>query len=304
MNHVTEAGQILDAQASRTNQAPPSASAAGGNATPAAATIAPKEVDVSSKLAVLMERERQAVNREKMARAQEEKLKDRITKVDKYESAKTDPKAFWEVVKDLGWDYDKITQSQLQDGQVPPSVEIQQLRSELAEMREQQKQDKDLEVEEQKKRVGDAETRAVTEFKSEITEYLKSNEARYELISFEEADGLVFEIIDEHYSRTIDPDTGVGKVMSIAEAADKVEKHLEEKYIKAKEKSKVKAFWGAIPKPIQQQLEKQKTSQPPKTLTNNLSARVSEKTTRPPEDKRIAAIVEEHVNKMRSQYAG
>lgn len=294
---MTEAGQILDAQAPPPAQTQAQATITTGSVSPPK----PGEEQVSPKLAVLMERERQAVNRERMAKAQEEKLRDRLKRIEEFDAVKADPK---KALDFLGLSYDQLTESILKDGQVPPSVEIQRLREELEEHKAQLKSQKDREAEDQKKRVGEAETRAVSEFKTEINEYLKSNEARYELISFEEANELVFEVIDEHYNRTIDLETGVGKVMSIAEAADKVEKHLEEKYIKAKEKNKVKAFWGAIPRPIQAQLEKQKTSQPPKTLTNNLSARISEKTTRPPEDKRIAAIVEEHVQKMRSQYTG
>lgn len=299
----TEAGQILDSQAPAPAQTPAAPTAAGPQ------PVAPKEESISPKLAVLMERERQALNRERMAKAQEEKLKDKLLRVERYESARTDPKAFWEVIKDLGWDYDKITQSQLQDGQVPPAVEIQNLRSELEQLRTQLKQEKDLEAEEQKKRLGEQETRAVSDFKSEISEYLKSNEARYELIAFEEAHDLVFEVIDEHYNRTIDPETGVGKVLPIAEAADKVEKHLEDKYLRAKEKNKVKAFWGALPKPIKEQLEKQELgaqprSQPPKTLTNNMGPKISERPQRPPEEKRIQQIVADYMAKRNSQYAG
>lgn len=301
---TTEAGQILD----KSQPTLPVASAAPKEPTPQGGQpAAPKEEPIASKLSVLMERERQALNRERMAKSQEEKLKERLKKIEEFEAVKTDPKKALEF---LGMSYDQLTESILKDGQIPPSVEIQNLRGEIEQLRAQLKQEKDQEVEEQKKRVGEAETRAVSDFKSEINEYLKSNAARYELIEFEEANELVFDVIDEHYNRTVDPETGVGKVMSIAEASDMVEKHLEEKYLKAKEKNKVKAFWGTIPKPIQEQLQKQELgtqrfqSQPPKTLTNNLGPKVTERPTRLPEDKRIQAIVAEHMAKMRNQFAG
>ena len=286
-----EAGQILD----QSQPAPPTIPAQ-----PAVQPQAPKEEAVSPKLAVLMERERQALNRERMAKSQEEKLRDRLLKVEQFESVKTDPKKALEF---LGLSYDQLTQSILKDGEVPPSVEIQRLREEVEQYKAQVKQKWDQEAEEKKKQVEHAESKAVTDFKSEINDHLKSNSERYELIAFEEANDLVFEVIDEHYNRTVNPETGVGQVLAISEAADKVEKFLEEKYVRAKEKNKVKAFWANVPKNVQDQLKKQETSQPPKTLTNNLGPRVSEKSTRLPEDKRIQSILQEHMAKMRSQYA-
>jgi hypothetical protein len=292
----TEAGQILD-QLSSTHPT----GGASTEAQPSPTIQKAAEEPIASKLSILMERERQAVTRERMAKSQEEKLRERLKKIEEFESIKTDPKKALEA---LGLSYDQLTETFLKDGQVPPSVEIGRLRQELEEHKAQLRQQKDLELETQRKRVGEAETKAVTDFKSEISEYLKSNEQRYELIAFEEATDLVFDVIDEHYNRTIDPQTGVGKVMSIAEAADKTEEHFEKKYLLAKEKNKVKAFWANVPKNIQEQIKKQEFQrQPPKTLTNNMGPKVSEKSQRLPEDKRIQQIVAEQMAKMRSQFA-
>jgi len=293
---TTEAGQILDKADSIV---PTPTGVANKDVQPLPST--PKEEPISPKLAVLMERERQALNREKMAKTQEEKLRERLQKVEQFESVKKDPKKALEF---LGLSYDELTQSILKDGEIPPSVEIKGLRDEIDQLKEQLKLKAQTEAEEQQKKVSEQETRAVSEFKSEINDYLKSNAQRYELIDFEQANELVYEVIDEHYNRTIDQTTGVGKVMPIQEAADRVEEYLEKKYLAAKEKNKVKAFWSNMPKGLQDQLKKQEVSQPLKTLTNNLGPRVSQKVDRPPEDKRIEKIVQEHMAKMRSQFAG
>lgn len=297
---MSEAGQILDASKTTTDPAT--------TVTTSQAPIVPKEEPISGKLSVLMERERQALNRERMAKAQEEKLRDVLEFREKIEGYKKDPTKVEDLLKELGWDYDKLTQAKLSDGQVPPSVEIQKLRDEIDSLKGQLKQDKDLEVEARKNHILHAENKAVSDFKSEIGEYLKGQADRYELIDFEGAHDLVYDVIDEHYNRTIDQATGVGKIMSIAEASDKVEEHLEKKYLSAKEKNKVKAFWSNMPKPIQQHVEKQRLedkpqSQPPKTLTNNMGPRTPQKVARPPEDQRIRQIVAEQVAKMRNQYA-
>jgi len=276
---LTEAGQILD----------------GGNPQPVAAEPeapslqAKTEESVSPKLQVLMERERQALNRERMAKSQEEKLQEKLKKLEEFESIKTNPKKALEV---LGLSYDQLTESILKDGEIPPGVEIQRLRAELEEHKAQLRQEKEQALEHQKKQVSQQEEKAVSEFKTEINEYVRSNANRYELIDFENAHELIFDVIEEHYSRTINPETGVGKVMSIADAADKVEEHLEKKYLAAKDKNKIKAFWNTIPKPMQEQLaKKQETSQPPKTLTNNLGPKTQKQSTRPPEGERIAQIL-------------
>lgn len=267
-------------------------------------TSQPKEEQISSKLAVLMERERHALTREQIAKSQEEKLSQQLKMVEEFESLKKDPTKVNDLLGKLGWDYDKLTQSRLTDGEVPPTILINQLRDELHQVKEQLKQKEDLQIEADKKRVNENEVKAIGSFKSEINEYLKSNSARYELIDFESAHELVFDVIDEQYNRTIDPNTGIGKVMTIQEAADKVESHLEKKYLAAKDKNKVKAFWSNMPKGIADQFKKQEAVRKPNTstLTNNLGPQISEKSSRMPEDKRIQAIVSEHMAKMRSQY--
>ena len=288
---MSEAGQILDQNAPK----------APIETKEAQTQEVKKEEPIASKLSILMQRESQALNRERMAKAQEERLKERLSKIEEFESIKTDPK---KALDFLGLSYDQLTQSILKDGEIPPSVEIQRLRDELEQYKTQQKNQKDEDVEIRKKQVLEAESKAVGDFKTEINDYLKNNTNRYELIDFEGAQDLVFDVIDEHYNRTVDAETRVGKIMSIQEAADKVEGHLEKKYLAAKEKNKVKAFWLNMPKQIQDQIKKQEVSQPPKTLTNNLGPVVSQKVTRPSEESRIQKIVADHMAKMRQQYAG
>lgn len=289
-----EAGQILDADKQGVK---PDPSITGGTG--------PVEEKLSPKLSVLMERERQAVNRERMAKAQEDKTREALLKIEAFENLKKDRSKVEDVLKEMGWDYDKLTQARLQDGAVPPGVEIQQLRDEIVKLKDQLQAEKNQEAEKLKKQAQDSETQAVQSFKSEISEYLKGNAERYDLIDFEGAHDLVYDVVEEHYNRTINPETQIGEVMSIADACDRVEKHLEQKYQKARERNKVKALWNTIPKPIQEQLEKQKiNSQPPKTLTNNLGPKISEKTSRLPEDQRVSRIVAEFEAKRRNQYAG
>lgn len=279
---MSEAGQILDQQ---TPQVPTNPIMGGANTDvqPPPAQKEPQKEALSPKLAVLIEREKQALSRERMAKAQEEKLREQLKKIQEFEQVKTDPK---KALETLGLSYDQLTQTILKDGEVPPQVEIQRLREELEQYKAQIKQEKDQELEARKKQVNEQEQKAVTDYKQEIHQFLKDNSARYELIDFENAQDLVFEVIDEHYNRTMNTETGVGQIMSIAEASDKVEEHLEKKYLAAKEKNKVKAFWGAIPKPVQTKIEKQAflSQKPPQTLSNNLTPGMQKKAPPPRSD--------------------
>lgn len=241
---------------------------------------------VSSKIELLIRREQQALARERQAKERETQLEARFkelesekAKITEFESVKKDPKKALGI---LGLTYDEITQAHLNDGELPPQVEIKRLREELEAYKANQSKEKDFEKEKalefSKKQAEAQEQKAIGEFKGEIGQYLSDNSARYEYISFEDEQDLVFAVIDENYNRTLDAETGIGKVMSIKEAADKVEEFLEKKYIKAKELNKTKALWGAIPKETQKQIAKQENvpqKPPPRTLTNQLSASAS-----------------------------
>lgn len=290
----TEADAILD---SSTNQTP-SVDTKVGVATDGAP---PKQAEdrVSSKLEILIRREQAALERERFAKMREAELEEKLGRIKSFEEAKTNPSKALEM---LGLNYDQLTQYMLKDGETPPQVEIERLRKELEQIKNGFKEEKDKELERQKEMQAHQERQAVDGFKQEIGEYIKENKDRYELTNYEEAADLVFDVIDKHYQRTTDPETGKGKIMPIAEACDKVEAHFEKKYAESRGLNKVKTMWESLPKETQKQLLKQVNkpeqakSQPPKTLTNTLSAQVSSRPVRLPEDQRIAKILADFRN--------
>lgn len=254
----------------------------------------PANEKVSSKLEVLIRREQAALSRERQAKQREADLEarmkaisDKEAKYNEFETIKKDPK---KALNLLGLSYDEITQAHLNDGELPPQIEIKKLREEIEAYKAAQKEEKNHEKERAldsaKKQAEAQESKAIEAFKGEINTYLTDNAARYELINHESEMGLVYDVIDEHYNRTlaqaqqkfeegeISEDQVVGKVMLIKEAADKVEEHLEKKYHKARELNKIKALWGVVPKDAKQEIVKEakKTQLPPRTLTNQLSA--------------------------------
>lgn len=236
------------------------------NTTPAEAKPDDK---LASRLEVMIKREQQARAREDSAKAYEAKIQDKLKLIEEFELAKGgNAKKALEL---LGLNYDQLSQAILRDGELPPEVGLKKLEDKLNSFEKNQEQARLNQEEDNKKRAQEQEAKAISDFKTEITQYLSDNKTRYELIDFEGQQELVFEVVDEHYNRTLNSETGVGKVMSISEAADKVEEFLEKKYDKAKQVNKIKTLWGSIPKSVQVEMQKPQSSRP-KTLTNTLSA--------------------------------
>lgn len=293
---MTEAAQILE-QTKPAADIPKQDMGEAPKEGTAPATNQPGE-KLSSKLDILMRREAQLLARDRAIKEKEtefeSKYSSKVKRLEEFDTVKTDPKKALEY---LGLTYDELTQSLLKDGEVPPSVEIRKLKEELESLKKNTKDQFDSEHqlrEKELKRQQEAKEQEVTtSFKSEIKQYVEDNKTRYELIGFESGQDLVFEVIEEHYNRTIDPETGSGKVMPIAEAADKVEQYLEEKYYKSRELSKVKTLWGSLPKATQEKVIKQELakSQPPKTLTNNLSATSTPRKTPLNDEERIQKAI-------------
>lgn len=287
---MINASQVLDQTAPKAEGIVPTPQASGqapqGQA-PAQVPEAQKDDRVASRLEILMKREQQALARERAAKDEETKLQERLKKLEEFDQLKTNPKKALEA---LGLSYDQLTQSILKDGEIPPEVQIKRIEEKFDAFKTEQQKQEEQRIEQMKQAAKAQEERATKEFKGEISQFLKDNTSKYELISFEGyGEDDIYDVIDEHYSRTlkdaqrqfelgeIDETRVIGKIMSITEACDKVEQFLEQKYSKGREVSKIKSLWSAVPKGfINQAVEQAKQQQTPvkkqQTLTNQLSA--------------------------------
>lgn len=281
--------QILDA----TPVTPP----AGEPTTPVTTPETKPDDRMSGKLEILIRREQQALMKERQVKDLESSIQEKLKLIERFEEAKKGNSKI--ALELLGMDYNQLSESILKDGSIPAEVGMKKLEDEILGLKRERESDLERQANDKKQLQAQAETQAIGTFKTEINTYLSDNKERYELIDFEAQQDLVFGIIDEHYTRTLDQVTGIGKVMSIKEAADKVEEYLEKKYDKAKQVAKVKTLWGAIPKGAQESLAKQFTqkSTTPKTLTNEMSATPQSRPIRPPEDQRVKGILAEFLAK-------
>lgn len=265
------------------------------------ATPPVKDERVSNKLQVLVQREKQALEKEQRAKQREAEIElkykaltDRESKIEQFESLKsTDPMKALEL---LGLSYQDLTNTALNDGAVTPEIQVRKVEEKLDSYLKSQEAAERERAEAAQKQAKQNEERVITDFKKDISTFIDADPKQYELIKFEGMEEFIYLTIDEHYNRTVDPQTGIGKIMSIKEAADKVEAMLEKKYNDARKLTKFN-----IPNPTPkvaieadkgQRITFQERPRVARTLTNQLSATPQQPRTRPlTDDQRIQKAI-------------
>jgi hypothetical protein len=205
-------------------------SVSGEGAVPIPAEPTKPTEDFSEKFAALS-REQKKIWEEK------QKLKAIQAEVDAYkkkqELKKQNPYAF---LKEEGLSLNEILEMAAKDGE-PPSAEdrIAQLEAKLeAKFKEQQ----DREEKEKQSR----EQEAVDKFRQNLETHIKGKADDYELINAQNAFGIVFEVIAQHYDKTLQ-ETGTAEIMDMDKAAQAVETHLFNELQKLKGLKKVSGLF-------------------------------------------------------------
>lgn len=170
---------------------------------------------------------------------------------------------------ELGLGYDELTNLALNDGKLSTEMQMKLMREEL----ETGYQSKIQELEEKldSKWKQDEESKyeqTVTGFKNEINQFVDSDPEAYELIAANNANDLIYEVIEEQYNET-------GNILEMKDAADAVEAYLydeAQKLLKLKKLS-VRQEASGEQKPNEQ-------AQPSTTLSNAHSAQALNETDR------------------------
>lgn len=228
--------------------------------------------DMSAKFAALAKKEKIARMAHAQAKQKEQTLAER-------ERAIAERERLWdeefkqsplEAIKKRGYSYEDLTKAALNDGKFDPEVEVRGVKSELQKFKEEQvekeKRAKEEALEAQKRQ----EEQTVNTFKSNIKATIEKNKEKYELTSLYEADGMVFETIEEHFRQTTAE--GSPKVLSIDEACELVEKYLESELDRAASTSKkFQSKYQAIKAKEDAAAQKQSSGKTTTTLTNESS---------------------------------
>lgn len=274
--------------------------------TPATQTVDPKAAPatpaatekIAPSLSILVQREKKALELERKAKVREQEYATRSQSLAEREAKLKEFEELWEknplkAIEARGSSYKALTELAMNDGNVPVEHEVKKLKDELDAIRKSQEDGVRQQAEGAKRQAEADEAKVIENFKGEISKYLEENAKKYELTIFDGKQDLVYEVIDEHFTRTFDQETGRGEILSKDAAADKVEKWLREtKYAKAPELEFFKSTLSPQqPKPeVKQELKF--SPKPSRTLTNQLSATPAPARTRPmTDDERVAKAI-------------
>ena len=218
--------------------------------------------------------------KEKEVRAREAEYEQRIAELEQRFAAKEpqkEPEIPFDVrlrqnplkaLESVGLSYDKLTELALNDGKLTPDMQMKLMREELETDYKSKFEDLENRLVEKEKGLEEQRYEDIKlGFQNEIESFVNSNGEEYELIKANDANDVVYEVIEEHYNET-------GKILDIKEAAEAVESYLEEEATKLLQLSKVRSKFN----PGNNEQEPQRQSQV--TLSNAHSAQANERVAR------------------------
>lgn len=181
----------------------------------------PREQE-SKRFAILAKKEKGIQAKVQEIKLKEESINQKLTAVENFEKFKREVKNNpMLALEELGITYNQITDYVLQ-GKMPNKAELEynELREEIKALRSERDERDKRAADEAKKAATVNVQQTISDFKSEIGDYIKSNVDRFELVNQYGATNLVYSTVDEHFQKE-------KRLLSIEEAAELTEKFLE-----------------------------------------------------------------------------
>lgn len=184
---------------------------------------APVDDNMTARFAALSRKEREV--REAAERASETESKYKEYQ-DLEAMAKTDPMA---ILRKYGVDLDSVIQASLgiEKPEPTPEEQIKALRDEIAAERQKTIDDAEAAKKAEEEALQASIDEAILKHQNSITDHLSQNTEKYELITLQGAQDLVWEVTEAWY------DANDGEILTPEVAADKVEDYLSEQVKKA-----------------------------------------------------------------------
>jgi len=238
-----------------TSEAPPPEAAPVLEAAPVAPAPVVEEDSFAKRFAALARKEK------KMRQETEETklIKDKYVDYDTAKKlAKTNPEEF---LKKYDLSYEELTEYFI-SGRPKVDPKVMEIQEELAKVKKERDEEKTKLQEETRQA-------AISKFKTEQMSVVKAAGAKFELINTTGAYDLIYDVTKEYFEANKD-ENGNGKILSHEEAADMVEKYLEQEVEKFLKADKIK---NKFLKPNDKTETVAKTETPEsKTLTNSMTS--------------------------------
>lgn len=161
------------------------------------------------------------------------------------------------LLEENGLTYKELTDYILNNNTVSTEAQIKAIQDRLDETekrREQERLDAQKRAEEQAR---EREAQVIQEFRAEIASFIKDKAETFELTALYDGSDLVYDTVEEYFEKT-------GKVLSIPEAVELVEKYFESQVEKAAKTKKLSSKLSAPSKPQ----EDIRQPAPTRTLSN------------------------------------
>lgn len=229
---------------------------------------APKAPPKSDAFAALAKREKAIVRRDQEIKAREQALAEKDRQFQEWQKSREEDDRTWqsnplEALKKRNVSYEQLTNVILNgEKPTPEMVAAETARQQIEEFKKSQAEERRQAAEAQQKAQEQQYNAALDQFRGQIKDFVSTNSDQYELISLYDANETVLATIEQHWQKT-------KRVLDVKEAADLVEKYLDEQASKIQQTKKFQAKVQPQPKAD----SKQTTNAPrPPTLNNNLSA--------------------------------
>lgn len=218
-----------------------------------------------------LQKERDKIKAEKAAIAAERaQAQAELAKAKELEARYTvKPKNAREALERYGFSYKDATEYELNDGNPTPEILARQAVQTIEEFKQQQEAQRQADAARAAEAAQGQTAAILSEFEESCGEYVIENKASYELTNvfngkLFDAKKLVYNVIAEHFQST-------GKVLTIKEGADLVEKFCEELGEQYQASSKAKSKQSPVLEPKAAE-SAAAPKQEPKTLSNRQTA--------------------------------
>ncbi len=206
-----------------------------------------KKEPVSPHLAALIKRHQQVYKIKEETKA----LRDQAAKIkaeadlnlQKFEEAKKSPLS---ALQAAGYTYEDATNFLLNNGNMTPEMQVQQVRKEIENLKQETKAKEEREAAQRNQYANQQMNQIIDGYRNQINQHVNQNPEKYEAIKFEEAEELVLDTVWQNYDRT-------NKIMPLEQAAQLVEDYLEDRYTKAAQLKRIQTRMQ--PKQVQNKQE-------------------------------------------------
>ena len=224
----------------------------------------PKERD-SVRFAALAKREREVVKGKDALKTERVQFETERKELSDYKAAKQEAKSSpLKALELLGVTYKELTDFIMNDEKPTVDSRFESLQEKFDRLQKEREEEKKQVFESEKAKVNEQQQQVLEKWESGVKEFVKTNTERYELINLYDQTHEVIALVKGHYAQT-------QKILTSEQAADLVEKQLEEYVDQAKQTKKYKA--KEMPQPKAE--SKPPISAQPRNLNNKMTPSAS-----------------------------